>query len=101
MELDDPSRQLTISDEDFISVSEAPGYADAVKSLATDKDNSNIQVVSDSEARWERNPPLGKQWNFDIKIDVGGKPWSCNGATFTSAEMADKLVGICKSMKKK
>jgi hypothetical protein len=101
VELDDTSRQLSISETDFISVSEAPGYADAVKGLAGDKDNSNIKVVSDTEARWERNPPLGKQWNFDIKMDVGGKPWSCNGATFTDAAMADKLVAICKSMKKK
>jgi hypothetical protein len=101
IEFDDPSRQLAISDEDFLSVSEAPGYADAVKSLATDKDNSNIKVVSDTEARWERNPPLGKQWNFDVKIDVGGKPWSCSGGTFTDAATADKLVAICKSMKKK
>lgn len=101
VELDDPSRQLTISDVDFLSVSEAPGYADAVKGLASDKDNSNIQVVSDTEARWERNPPLGKQWNFDVKLDLGGKPWSCNGGTFTDAATADKLVAICKSMKKK
>ncbi len=101
VELDDPSRQLSISDTDFLSVSEAPGYADAVKGLAGDKDNSNIQVVSDTEARWERNPPLGKQWNFDVKIDLGGKPWSCNGGTFTDAATADKLVAICKSMKKK
>ena len=98
---DDPSRQLAISEEDFLSVSEAPYYADGVKSLAGDKDNSNIQVVSDTEARWERNPPLGKQWNFDIKIDVGGASYSCNGGSFTSAAVADKLVAICKSMKKK
>jgi hypothetical protein len=101
VELDDPSRQLSISETDFLSVGEAPGYADAVKGLAGDKDNSNIQVVSDTEARWERNPPLGKQWNFDVKIDLGGKPWSCNGGTFTDAATADKLVAICKSMKKK
>lgn len=98
---DDPSRQLAISDEDFLSVSEAPYYADGVKGLAGDKDNSNIQIVSDTEARWERNPPLGKQWNFDIKIDVGGAAYSCNGGSFTSAAVADKLVAICKSMKKK
>ena len=98
---DDPSRQLAISEEDFLSVSEAPYYADGVKGLASDKDNSNIQIVSDTEARWERNPPLGKQWNFDIKIDVGGAAYSCNGGSFTSAAVADKLVAICKSMKKK
>ncbi len=101
VEFDDPSRQLAISDEDFLSVGEAPGYADAIKSLAGDADNSNIVVVSETEARWERNPPLGKEWNFDIKMDVGGKPWSCAGSTFTDAAMADKLVAICKSMKKK
>jgi hypothetical protein len=48
-----------------------------------------------------RNPPLGKQWNFDTKIDVGGKPYSCNGNTFTDAAMNEKLVSICKSIKKK
>jgi hypothetical protein len=101
VELDDPSRQMILSDVDFLSMGEAPGYADAVKGLAGDKDNSNIQIVSDTEARWERNPPLGKQWNFDIKVDIGGKPWSCNGGTFTDAAMADKLVAICKSIKKK
>ncbi len=101
VEFDDPSRQLQISDVDFLSVGEAPGYADAVKGLANDKDNSNIKIVSDTEARWERNPPLGKEWAFDVKIDIGGKPWSCSGSTFTDAAMADKLVGICKSIKKK
>lgn len=101
VEFDDPSRQLIVSDVDFLSIGEAPGYADAVKGLAGDKDNSNIKVVSETEARWERNPPLGKQWNFDIKLDIGGKPWSCGGGTFTDAAMADKLVTICKSIKKK
>ncbi|MBK6922157.1 MAG: hypothetical protein IPH07_32495 [Deltaproteobacteria bacterium] len=101
VEFDDPSRQLIISDVDFVSMGEAPGYADAIKSLASDKDNSNINVVSETEARWERNPPLGKQWNFDIKLDIGGKPWSCNGGTFTDAAMGDALVNVCKSIKKK
>lgn len=101
VEFDDPSRQLSISDEDFLSVGEAPGYADAIKGLAGDADNSNIVVVSETEARWERNPPLGKEWNFDIKMDLDGKPWSCAGSTFTDAPTADKLVAICKSMKKK
>jgi hypothetical protein len=101
VEFDDPSRQLAISETDFISVSEAPGYADAVKGLAGDKDNSNITVVSDTEVRWERNPPLGKEWNFDTKFELGKKPYSCGGSTFTDAATADKLVAICKSMKKK
>lgn len=101
VELDDPSRQLKISETDYLSVGEAPGYDDAIKGLANDKDNSNIKIVSPTEARWERNPPLGKEWSFDIKLDVGGKPWSCSGSTFTDAPMADKLVAICKSMKKK
>lgn len=101
VEFDDPSRQLIISDTDFVSVSEAPGYADAVKSLGTDPDNSEIKVVSDTEARWMRNPPLGKQWNFDVKVDVGGAPYSCSGGTFTDAAMADTLVNVCKSIKKK
>lgn len=101
VEFDDPSRQLIISDTDFVSVSEAPGYADAVKGLGTDPDNSEIKVVSDTEARWMRNPPLGKQWNFDVKVDVGGAPYSCSGGTFTDAAMADTLVNVCKSIKKK
>jgi hypothetical protein len=100
---DDPSRQLSIGDENenFLSVSEAPYYADGVKSLSKDPDNSNIAIVSDTEARWERNPPLGKEWNFDVKIDVGGAAYSCGGSTFTSAAVADQLVAICKSIKKK
>lgn len=101
IELDDPSRHITLSDVDFISLGEAPFYDDGVKGLAGDKDNSNIKIVSPTEARWERNPPLGKQWNYDIKIDIGGKAWSCNGGTFTDAAMADKQVAICKSIKKK
>lgn len=98
---DDPSRQLTISDTDYVSVSEAEFWADGVKTLPTDPDNSDIKNVSDTEVRWMRNPPLGKQWNFDTKLDVGGKAYSCNGNTFTDAAMSDKLVAICKSIKKK
>ena len=100
---DDPSRQLSIGDENenFVSVGEAPGYADGVAYLPKDPDNKNIVVVSPTEARWERNPPLGKEWNFDVKIDVGGAAYSCGGSTFTSAAVADQLVAICKSIKKK
>jgi hypothetical protein len=92
---------MQVTEDDFLSVGEAPGYDDMVKGLGNDKDNSNIKIVSPTEARWERNPPLGKEWNFDVKMDVGGKPWSCSGSTFTDAATADKLVAICKSMKKK
>lgn len=100
VELDEPSRQMKITDTDFLSVGEAPYYADAIAGLAKDKDNSNIQKLSDSEARWERNPPLGKEYNFDIKL-TAVKDWDCSGSTFTSPAMADKLVAICKSIKKK
>jgi|GEM_PF-3599529 len=101
VEFDDPSRQLTISDTDYVSVSEAEFWGDGVKSLATDPDNTEIKNVSDTEVRYMRNPPLGKQWNFDLKLDIGGKTFSCGGNTFTDAAMADKLVAICKSIKKK
>ncbi len=99
---DDPSRQLTFGeDNNYVSVSEAPFWADGIKTLSTDPDNSELKNVSDTEVRWMRNPPLGKEWNFDLKLDIGGKPYGCSGSTFTSATMADKLVSICKSIKKK
>lgn len=100
VELDEPSRQMKINDTDFLSVGEAPFYADSVANLSKDKDNSNIKTVSPTEARWERNPPLGKEFNFDVKL-AAPKDWDCSGSTFTSAAMADRLVAICKSIHKK
>jgi hypothetical protein len=101
VEFDDPSRHLTVSDSDYLSIGEAPGYDDAMKGLADDKDNSNIKRVSATEVRWERNPPLGKEWNFDVKLAGIDGDWDCSGSTFTSAAMADSLVEICKSIRKK
>jgi len=98
---DDPSRQLAISDSDFLSVGEAPYWADGIKVTKEDKDNTEIKDVSPTEVRWVRNPPLGKEWAFDLKVDIAGKPYSCSGSTFTDGPMADKLAGICKSIKKK
>lgn len=77
LEADDVSRQIILSDVDFLSVSEAPFWADGVKTLPTDKDNSNIVQVSDTEVRWERNPPLGKSWLVDILVKVGDAQFSC------------------------
>lgn len=102
VQFDDPSRQLMIDDTDFISVSEAAGWDDAnsEKGLSGDPDNKEIKA-GPTESHWVRNPPLGKQWNFDTKLELGGATWSCNGATFTSADVEAKLTAICKSIKKK
>src|SRR5688500_8895136 len=62
IEFDDPSRHITLSDEDFVSISEAEYWEDGNKTLGSDKDNQNIKKVSDTEYRWERTPPLGKSW---------------------------------------
>ena len=101
VEFDDPSRHVTVSETDFLSIGEAPFYDDAMKGLADDKDNKNIKRVSATETRWERNPPLGKEWNFDVKLTGVDGDWDCSGSTFTSAAMADALVEICKSIRKK
>jgi hypothetical protein len=103
---DDPSRHITLSDEDFVAISEAPGWKDAnnEKSLASDKDNQNIKIVSDTEVRYERTPPLGKSWCVDVLVKVGKDQFSCGTGmtcTFHSAAMADRISTICKSIKKK
>ncbi len=98
---DDPSRQITVSDTDYIAVSEAPYFEDGVKSLAGDADNKNVQNISPGEVRYERNPPIGKQWCFDYLVKLGESKWSCNAQTFTSAAMADQLLAVCKSIRKK
>jgi hypothetical protein len=72
-----------------------------VKSLAGDPDNKNIQNVSAEEVRYERNPPIGKQWCFDYLVKLGDAKWSCSSQSFTSAAMADQLIAVCKSIKKK
>ncbi len=107
IELDDASRSIVLSDVDSVSIGEAEFWEDGVKTLATDKDNSNIKQVSATEVRYERNPPLGKAWNVDtlIKVGKGGKAkYSCGtmmGGTFTSEAMAEQIATICKSVRKK
>jgi len=106
LEFDDPSRHIVLSEEDFITLSEAEGWNDAIneKSLASDKDNQNIKKVSDTEYRWERTAPLGKSWLVDTLVMVGKEKWSCGTGitgTFTSEAMADRIATICKSIKKK
>ena len=104
LDFDDPSRHITLSDEDFVALSEAEFWEDGVKSLETDKDNQNIKKVSDTEIRWERTPPLGKSWLVDVLVMVGKEKWSCGTGitgTFHSEAMADRIATICKSIKKK
>lgn len=104
LEFDDPSRMIVLSDEDFISLSEAEYWEDGMKALASDKDNSNIKQVSETEVRWERNPPLGKAWNVDVLVKLGEQKWSCGSGstgTFHSSAMADRIATICKSIRKK
>ncbi len=98
---DDPSRQIQVTEEDYLKVSEAPGFADSVASLDKDKDNSNIKKVSATEVTYERNPPMGKQWCFDTMFTVGKDKWSCAAETTTSAEASKQMLAICKSIKKK
>ena len=70
IEFDDPSRQIVLSDTDFVSIGEAPYWEDSVKGLDKDKDNQNIKKVSDTEYRYERTPPLGKAWLVDTLVKV-------------------------------
>lgn len=104
LEFDDPSRHITLSDTDFVSISEAPYWEDGVKSLATDKDNKNIKNVSATEVTYERTPPLGIAWAVDMLVVVNKSKFSCttgDPGTFTSAAMRDAIADICKSIKKK
>ena len=104
LEFDDPSRHIVLSDTDFVDISEAPYWEDGIKALNSDKDNQNIQKVSDTEVRYERTPPLGKSWLVDILVKVGKEKWSCGTGmtgTFHSAAMADRIATICKSIRKK
>jgi hypothetical protein len=98
---DDPSRQMQVTESDYLKVSEAPGFADAVAGLDKDKDNSKIVKVSPSEVTYERNPPMGKQWCFDTMFVLGKEKWSCAAETTTSAEASKQMLAICKSIKKK
>jgi hypothetical protein len=98
---DDPSRQLTLSETDYLKLSEAPFFEDGVGSLEKDKDNKNIAKVSTAEVTYERTPPLGKQWCFDMLYVKEKEKWSCSAETFTSAEMSKQLRDVCKSIKKK
>jgi hypothetical protein len=98
---DDPSRQLHLSDEDYINVSEAPFFQDGIAGLSKDADNKNIVKVSATEVTYERNPPLGKQWCFDSLVKTGKAKWSCAAQSFTSAETAKRLLEICRSIKKR
>ena len=104
IEFDDPSRQIVLSDTDFVSISEAPYWEDGVKTLDKDKDNQNIKKVSDTEYRYERTPPLGKSWLVDMLVKVGKDKYSCGTGmtgTFHSEAMADRISTICKSIRKK
>lgn len=104
IEFDDPSRQIVLSDTDFISIDEAPFWEDGVKGLDKDKDNQNIKKVSDTEYRYERTPPLGKSWLVDMLVKVGKEKYSCGTGmtgTFHSEAMADRISTICKSIRKK
>ena len=104
IEFDDPSRHIVLSDTDFVSIEEAPGWDDAMKGLDKDKDNQNIKKVSDTEYRYERTPPLGKSWLVDMMVKIGKDKYSCGTGmtgTFHSEAMADRISAICKSIRKK
>ena len=98
---DDPSRQMQVTDSDYLKVSEAPGFSDAVAGLGKDPDNKNIVKVSPTEVTYERNPPMGQQWCFDTMFMLGKEKWSCAAETFTSGAASKQMLDICKSIKKK
>jgi hypothetical protein len=103
IEFDDPSRHIVLSDTNFIVVDEAPYWEDGIAALEKDKDNSNIQKVSATEVRYERNPPIGKMWMVEMMVKIGKAKYSC-GTGMTgpdSKEQADLIETICKSIKKK
>lgn len=101
VEFDDPSRQLKISDDDYLKVSEAPFFEDAIAGLEKDPDLKNIVKVSATEATYERTPPLGKMWCFDTLVTTGKDKWSCSAESLTGADAAKSMLAICKSIKKK
>lgn len=98
---DGSSRYLNISEADYLKVTEAPFFEDAVAGLPKDPDNKNIVKASPTEVTYERNPPAGKQWSFNTLVMLGKDKWSCTAETFTSAEVSKQLLRICKSIKKK
>ena len=104
LEFDDPSRHITLSDTDFVSISEAPYWEDGVASLAKDPDNKKIEKIGDNTVKYERTPPLGTAWAVDVLVKLGKDKFSCTAGdpgTFTSAAMRDSIEAICKSIKKK
>jgi hypothetical protein len=103
IEFDDPSRHIVLSDVTFVVVDEAPNWEEGIAELNKDKDNSNIQKVSATEVRYERNPPIGKMWMVDMLVKIGKAKYSC-GTGLTgpdSKQDADLIETICKSIKKK
>src|SRR5262245_16885012 len=103
IEFEDPSRHISLSDTNFITIEEAPYWEDGVASLGKDKDNSNIQKISATEVRYERNPPIGKMYLVEMLVKIGKAKYSCGtGMTGPSSkEEADLVESICKSIKKK
>jgi hypothetical protein len=104
LEFDDPTRQIHLSDVDYVSISAAEYWEDGVAGLSKDKDNKNITKVSATEYRYERTPPLGTAWAVDVLVKTAGAKWSCSAGdpgTFTSAAMRDQIAAICNSIHKK
>lgn len=100
VQFDDPSRQLLVTESDYLNMNEAPFFEDGLASVGKDPEQKNV-VKTATEASWERDPPLGHAWAFDALVKTGDAKWSCNGETFSNAEMARTLQAICKSVKKK
>lgn len=101
IEFDDPSRQLKISENDYLNVSEAPFFEDALASLGKDDPQVKNLVKGATEATWERTAPIGAFWSFDVLVTTGATKWSCNGETLTDAATRATLIEVCKSIKKK
>jgi hypothetical protein len=100
---DEAHRRITFGEDGFLELSIAAGWDDAVKGLANDKDNQNIKKVSDTEYRWERNPPIGRMYLVDTLVKVGDVKWSCSTGMLgpLKVEIADTVEKMCKSITKK
>jgi hypothetical protein len=101
LEFDDPSRQLKISENDYLNLNEAPFFEDALASIGKGDDTVKNVVKKVTEATWERTAPIGAFWSFDVLVTTGKDKWSCNGETLTDATTRAVLVDVCKSIKKK
>ncbi len=103
IDVDGSTRHIVLTGADFVDISQAPGFADAMAGLSKTPENTHIRVVSPGEVHYQRGTEAsGPIWSFDYLVPrADGEKWSCAAETQTGAWASDKLFAICKSIHKR